>query len=311
MALGILVLMKLISLFTLVILGFVASRYIGIDKESIAKLLFYVLAPIIFFTAIAKLEPNFSIFFLPIIITFVSGTLASLVFTFAKRFDSPEKSAILAFSSVNANVGYFILPVIWELFSERAVGIFIVMMLGNSIYESTIGYYIASRGQLSPQESLQKLLKLPSIYAMLLGIIFSITPFLSIPVIFDDMISNMRGAYTTLGMMIIGFGLADIKSFKLDLKFISYCFTIKFVLLPIFILFLISLDKIFFNIYDSSIYKMLILFSIAPMAANNIVISGLLNLYPEKISAAVVASTIFAIFYIPLIIGVFGISSTN
>jgi len=67
----------------------------------------------------------------------------------------------------------------------------------------------------------------------------------------------------------------------------------------------IVIDKLIVNAFDSSVYELLLLFSIAPLAANNIVISTMLNIHPEKIAASVVASTLFAVFYIPIVMSIF------
>ena len=140
---------------------------------------------------------------------------------------------------------------------------------------------------------------------MILGFTISLVDSFSIPEMFDDMLLNVRGAYATLGMMMIGIGLADIKEYKLDFKFIGASLIIKFLLWPLVALAFIALDKIFFHAYDPVVYKMLILFSAAPLAANNIVIATVLDLHPEKVAASVVLSTVFALFYVPLIIMIF------
>jgi predicted permease len=49
---------KLIALASLGLLGFIARRYVKVERESIAKLVFYILVPITFFHAIANLKPE-------------------------------------------------------------------------------------------------------------------------------------------------------------------------------------------------------------------------------------------------------------
>jgi predicted permease len=298
---------KLISLFSLVGLGFVARKYINIDRQSIAQLIFYILVPIVFFHAIGKLKPDPQLLILPIITALISSILAFSVFYLCKNRVDNGISAIFSFSAANSNVGYFLLPLVWELFDETAAGIFVIMVLGNVIYENTIGFFIAYQGHYTAKESLLKIIKIPALYGVILGFIISCSDHLHIPKIFDETLGNIRGAYATLGMMMIGIGLADIKSYKLDYKFIGASFVVKFLLWPLLALVFIALDKIFFHLYGDTVYKMLILFSVAPLAANNIVISTVLNLHPDKIAASVVASTIFAIFYIPIVIALFGV----
>jgi predicted permease len=298
---------KLIASFTLIILGFIARRFVGVDRIPVAQLVFYLISPIVFFHAVAKLKPNLIIFILPLITASIASILAIMAFKFTKnRFDEASRS-IFAFTSTNSNVGYFLLPIVWEIFDDTMAGIFVVMVLGNNIYENTVGFFIASMGKFSSKESLMKIIKLPSLYALLLGLIFSMVDHLTIPEMFNDMLLNIRGAYSTLGMMIVGFGLADIKDLKLDFKFIGSSLLVKFFLWPLLTIIIISIDSTFIQAYDQEVHKMLILFSVAPLAANNIVIASVLNLHPEKVAASVVASTIFALFYVPIIITIFGL----
>ena len=143
---------------------------------------------------------------------------------------------------------------------------------------------------------------------MLLGFVVSVVEQFSVPEMFDDMLLNVRGAYATLGMMIIGFGLADIEHYKLDFKFITSSFLVKFLLWPFLALLFVTVDRAFLDIYDPVVHKMLILFSTAPLAANNMTVATILNLHPEKVAASVFLSTIFALLYVPIIIAVFGLA---
>lgn len=296
---------KLIALFCLIALGIIAHKYLEIDRVSIAKLVFYIISPIVFFHAISKVHFTPYILFLPLVTAGISTLLAVGFFCFSGKYFNEENKAILSFISANSNVGYFLLPIVWEFFDEVAAGIFVVMVLGNNIYENTTGFFIASKGKFSLKDSMMKVLKLPALYAIILGFIISSSDNVKIPEMFNDVLLNIRGTYATLGMMMIGFGIADIKNFQLDWKFISGSFIVKFLCWPLLVLFFVFIDSNFFHIYDDKIHKMLILFSSAPLAANNIIIATVLDLHPEKVAASVVLSTIFALFYVPIIITIF------
>lgn len=293
---------KMMALFFVIVLGFIAKKVVEVDRNSIAKLLFYIIVPLVFFHSTANLDVDVELLILPLITASISSILGYLIFYFSKGYVEDKTRAVFSFASVNSNVGYFLLPVVWGVFDQTAAGIFVLMVLGNVLYENTIGFFICYQGHYSAKESFLKILKLPAIYGIILGLIFSYSQNIKIPQMFDDIFLNIRGAYSVLGMMMIGIGVADIKAFSFDLRFIGLSFVVKFVLWPLFSLFLVFLDKVFFNLYDATTYKMLILFSVAPLAANNIVIASVLDLYPDKVSTAVVASTLFAVFYIPIIL---------
>ena len=64
----------------------------------------------------------------------------------------------------------------------------------------------------------------------------------------NNFIISMQGAYVTLGMMLIGFGISTIKNFSFDYKFIALSFLGKFIFWPLLMLALISLDFYIFKI---------------------------------------------------------------
>lgn len=293
---------KMVALFLVIILGFIARKSVEIERNTIAKLLFYIIVPLVFFHSTASLNIDPEMLALPLLTAGISGIIAYIIFYFTKGKIEDKTRAIFSFSSVNANVGYFLLPIVWQEFDQNAAGIFVLMVLGNAIYENTIGFFIAYQGCYSAKESLVKILKLPAIYGVILGLIFSYYPSLKVPNMLEDVFLNIRGSYSILGMMMIGIAIADIKELSLDLKFMSYSFLVKFIIWPLFSILLIMLDKSIFHLYDPITYKMLILFSVAPLAANNVVVASVLDLYPEKTSTSVVASTIFAVIYIPIVL---------
>jgi predicted permease len=173
--------------------------------------------------------------------------------------------------------------------------------LGVTIFENTVVYYLTARGRYTVSESLGRLKKLPAIYAFIFAILFLYFD-LKLPNSLDNFVSNMQGAYVVLGMMLIGFGISKINNFSFDYKFIALSFLGKFILWPISMMILILLDQHFFHIYDKQIYKAFILLSIVPIAANTVIFATVLNVHPEKVSSAVLFSTIFGLIYVPIII---------
>ena len=123
--------------------------------------------------------------------------------------------------------------------------------------------------------------------------------------IYFDMAKNFNGAFVILGMMIIGLGLADIKDFEFDFKFIGLSLFIKFFVWPLIILIIILLDNYTFKIYDHNLYKILILMAIVPVATNIVSYATILKAQPEKLSLVVFISTLFALFYVPLLSALF------
>ena len=104
---------------------------------------------------------------------------------------------------------------------------------------------------------------------------------------------------------IIGMGLATVHARHVDLKFISLAMVAKFIFWPLIIAGVVTLDKTLIHAYDHDIYNVLILMAIVPLAANTVTLATEVNVHPDKAAIAVLISTVFALFYIPLMTSLF------
>lgn len=289
---------RLIPLYLIVATGFFAGRKMKIDKDSIAKLVIYIVSPIVIFTNVSQLEMRSE--FLAVPLGF--ACLCSLIAVAFLLLSKPGPLGnLLAFSVGNANTGYFGLPVAMILFGNDIVGLYLLFCLGFIIYENSVGFYILARGKATAQEAFQRLLRLPALYAFGGAIIanacgFKITGSLA------DFSGFFRGTYSVLGVMLIGLGVAELRSFKFDWKFISAAFVGKFIIWPASVSAFILADRSSLHLYDERVHQMMLLISCAPLAANTVAFATLLKTEPEKAGVVVLLSTLFALFFIPAMV---------
>lgn len=295
---------KLIPLYITILLGFISGKYLGVKKESVAALVIYLIAPVIFFDGIFTTKITLSSLSLPLLVFAICCFISLLFYFLGGFFWQDATKNMLGFISSDGNNGYFGLPVAILLFPNNIIGLYIFAGLGILLYENTLGFFIAARGHHSVKESLIKLLKLPLIYAIGLGLIVNLSG-IQLGSIYTDAVGNFKGAYTILGMMIIGLGLAGITEFKFDFLFISLTFIAKFLIWPLLVFLIIFLDNNLLKIYDANIHKVLILLAVVPLAANTVAFATTLKTHPEKVAVAVLLSTLFALFYIPIIATLF------
>jgi predicted permease len=297
-------LLKIIPLYILILLGFIGGKYLQVKKESIANLVIYLIAPVIFFNGVFTTKISLSSLSLPFLI-FAICCLICLFFYFLSSFFWKDNTKnMLAFISPDGNNGYFGLPIALVLFPSSIIGLYIFAGLGILLYENTLGFFIAAKGKHTVKESLIKLLRLPLIYAVAFGLLANLSG-VHFGSIYTDVITNFKGAFTILGMMIIGLGLAGITEYKFDFLFIGLSFLGKFLFWPILVLLIIFLDSNYFKFYNPDAYKILILLSVVPIAANTVSFATLLKSHPEKVAIAVLLSTLFALFYVPLAVTLF------
>ncbi|MGB5866962.1 MAG: AEC family transporter [Arcobacteraceae bacterium] len=308
MSLFFILLLKIFPLYVNIFLGYIATKYLNITREAVANLLIYILGPIVVFSATISVKIDLAVVFLPVFFYVFCSILAfTLLFFYKNTWDDPTGN-ILAFSGGTGNTGYFGIPLAVIFFPPYLADIYIFTVLASLLYESTTGFYVTAKGNFTVKQSLQKIMRLPLIYAFVVGVIFNLMG-VGIPETLSAYTAQFKGAYGILGMMLIGMGLVGLnlkKGSDLDFKFISVLFVLKFIFWPLTILGLIYLDKTFFMFLNEDLYKVMFLFAIVPLAGNTVTLAVLLNAKPEKASFTVLLSTLISIIYIPIVLVFYG-----
>lgn len=289
---------KLIPLYLNVLMGYIAGKKLEANRDTIAKIMFYMINPLIIFNGVLHTHIDMEILSLPVLTCLMASLICIIFYRFSRRIWSDSSKNIMAFSAGSGNTGYFGITLAMLIFDTQAQGIYIMALLGITLYENSLGYYISAKGAYPPSQCFAKLLTLPTIYAFLFGLILNIFH-VPVPDIYRDFIGHIKGVYTVMGMMIIGLGLAGITRFTLDIKFVGMTFLAKFLVWPLLTLLVITLESYYLGFYTAMIHKALILLSIVPLAVNTIVMASLMKGNPEKAATTVLLSTLFALVYVP------------
>ncbi len=295
---------NLAPLFIYIMMGFVGGRVLNIDRLSIANFLFFLVNPVVFFYNISTADVTSSLIAIPVIFYILSCSICLLFYFLGKKVWHDDTANLLALASGTGNVGYFMLPIVITFFSSEYYPMFFLMIIGVSFYENTLGFYISAAGTHTKIESLKKLLKLPTLYAFILALIFSYFK-LELPEPLFVFSKNISRLYSILGMMVIGLSIATIRNYRIDLKFVGMAFLARYVVWPIGSALLVFLDDYIFHIYDKNAHKLWMIAAFIPMGVNVMIVAMILKNKPEKVATAVLFSTITAMFYIPLVLVIF------
>lgn len=292
---------KLLPLFFLILVGYAFARISKSDYSAISKLLMYVINPFIMFYAGYSSEISTSLIIFPTYL-FIASCLVSLAAFNAGKFIYPAGSDknLLAYTAGASNTGYFGLPLITAVLGSEFFNIAIVASLGVIIYEFTLGFYLAAKGNYSAKDSLFRLLKLPHLYSFFSGLLLNILQ-IDLPGLISLNFEYFKSAYILLGMMMIGFGLSSMKIRSFDTKFILLNLFAKSVLLPLATFLMIITGKYSGVEEVSENYHVLILLALTPVAANSVNFAKELGLDVGKAALTVMISTVIALVSIPLI----------
>lgn len=297
---------NLLPLYALIGLGYFAGRVLKVDRQSLGSLAIYLFMPVVVFGFVADLEFHTAYIALPIFI-FIASTITGLGFlALGNRVYKDNQANLLAMCTSMGNTGYFGLPLVLLFFEKDLVAIYIFMMLGGLVYEATVGYYIAARGAFNVRQSIIKLLKFPTLYAMAAGFLINYMQ-VELPELFWTYWTHFKGAYVIIGMMIVGAALANIDKFVFGPRFIALVFAGKFIVWPAMAFTFITLDQYFFQWLTTDLHHLVMMMSIVPPAANIATFATQMNLEPEKAATTILIGTLFALIYIPAMIWLIGI----
>jgi predicted permease len=291
---------RLIPLYLMMAAGWFASHRLGARKESFGRLLIYLMLPVVIFDGVLRIPLTPTRLALPFFVYIICIVTCLLTWRLTQgRFGSPLRN-VLAFGAGNTNSGYFGFPAAYALYGEEGLGLAVLIALGFTLFENTLGFFITARGNFTGREALARVRRLPALYAFALALLAKAVGFAE-PELLAETAQSFRATYTVLGMMLIGMGVADARLKDFDARFVSASFAAKFVLWPCLVGALVTLDRNLWHLVaDPQIYRSLLLASVLPLAGNTVAIAAALGTEPEKASVAVLLSTLAGLAIVPL-----------
>ena len=292
----------LLPLTLLIALGWVIGRLQDIDVKSVATLLVYAISPVVAFGSTAQLSFHGTLVLLPFI-TFALASICGLIsFALGRRLlRKKDMGYLLPQATGSGNNGYFGLPLAMALFPQDQVGIYFLMVLGGTLFESTLGYYFIGRGHLTVMHALKRVVKMPIIYTITAGLLVSA---LHIPL--DAGLLKLwdvaRGCYVFIGMMIIGIALAKHKKLAWEVDFIVLAMFGKYILWALLIAGFVWLDMHTLKIYAPLIYTMMAILAITPAAANTAAFAAQHDFKPQLAATIVFLTTIVSFAALPFVL---------
>ncbi len=303
MAAALALLIKLLPLYVTIGLGWIAGRYLEASGRQLAGIMLYIVTPSVIFAGVMAAPLSLEVILLPALVFTLCAVLGVLHLKLGRRIGLGPSASLMPLCVGTGNTGYFGVPVALLIFGQEGLALYIVCMLGTTLFEHSLGFYLAARGKFSIGESLARVARLPSVYAFGLGVALNLTGF-GIPDVFLPLFDNLRGAYSILGMMIIGMGILSVRGLAGDVRFTALAFFGKFVAWPTVAVLFWWLDATVFEIYSPQVHQAFFLISITPIAANTVVIATLLGNHPKQAAGTTLLSTLFALIFIPLMVAI-------
>jgi hypothetical protein len=289
---------NIIPLYILIALGFVSGKWLEVNLPSMATVAIYILAPFVNFGAMTQLDFTWHYILLPIFLFSFSGITGMAFYLAAHKRWKNNSANLIGMGSVSGNTGYFGLPLVLVLFGPEWAGLYLFMSMSVLLNEIGLGYYFGARGGADVKGAVMRVLKLPVIYGIALGLIANLSGF-AMPDVMARYWTYASGAWVIIGMMLIGVALSKMDAFEFDWRLMRWLFTAKFLVWPLGGFAFVLYDLHVLHAFDAVIHQMILIFTAVPLAGNLVAYAATLNLHPERAATAVLASTLFGIITVP------------
>lgn len=162
---------NLLPIFLIGSAGYAASKWLDVKPTAISKIVFYVFNPALVFNLLAntRLESGdiLKMFGFAAVINLGIGLLA---WGLGSLFIKNRKTLVaVILASTLMNAGAFGLSLNKFAFGEEALAYATIFFISMAVFTYTFGIMVASLGSTTWQNALRGLLKVPGIYAMILG----------------------------------------------------------------------------------------------------------------------------------------------
>ena len=282
----------ILPIFVLIGAGYFVQRIFTFDLNALTKVIFYLLIPALIFSRLYNTTLSFrsfgTIFLFAVTVILVMGFI-SIPVSLLRRYTSSMRAAF-ALALMFCNSGNYGLPVIELVFNNNpvATSIQILVLTAQNVLTFSLGVFLISRGKYSFKDSIGKMLKFPSIYAIALAVLLRI---FHIP-IWDPLwipIEWLAKALVPIALVSLGASLAMIPITSGMFNVLLAAFG-RLILGP-----LIALALIFIFQYRGIMAHALLISSSMPTAVNTALLAMEFDNEPRFASQAVLFTTILSI----------------
>jgi hypothetical protein len=277
--------------------GYLLGKYLAVDPRPVGRLVFYFFSPLLVFqllthSDLAAAEILFTAGAAVVIILGVA--LAAWLGGLALKL---ERRALISvvIAAMFANNGNYGLPLISFAFGGDALARSSIYFVTSVVLYNTVGVLIASLGHLDLKQAGRGLLRVPTIYAVLIA--FLVTGFkLPVPLPIDRTVSLVASGTIPLMLILLGLELQRIQSTR-DLRALSLASIARMVVGP-----LIALVILAFAGRTPASDPAVMIESAMPSAVANTVLASEYNLDAGIITATILVTTLISPITLTLLI---------
>lgn len=192
--------------------GFFLARTLHIEPRTFGRIIFFILYPVLVIDLLIRNKLSFSTILgisgFALCVLIVTGVITFLIGR-SFKLDRPVLLAVLL-ASIFANSGNYGLPLISFAFGQDALAYATIYYIAVALLFNTVGVLVASMGRMNFKAALIGLLKVPTIYSIVIALIINQTGWV-MPTPIQRTVSLVAGGAIPCMLILLGMELQRAK----------------------------------------------------------------------------------------------------
>ena len=203
---------NLLPVFLIAGAGYLLSRWLQVSPQTLSQVIFYIFSPCLIFNLLTNNQLSGGDILSMMLLAGLTAAAVGLLTWLAGRALKLERRMLAAvlITSMFMNAGNFGLPVILFAFGEAGLAYASLFFVTNSILNYTVGVAIASMGSTGFAQALSNLLRIPTIYALALAVLFMRTGW-QVPLPIERTTQLLGNAAIPAMLVLLGFQLKNVQ----------------------------------------------------------------------------------------------------
>jgi hypothetical protein len=288
----------LLPIFLAALAGYLLAKWLPINPRTLSSVTFYIFSPCLVFSLLTQSRLNYKELINILGFAVISISLVGLITWLIGRGLRLERKTLAAvlITAMFMNAGNFGLPATSFAFGEPALAYASLIFVANSVLANTAGVVIASTGTESIGKAFLNLIKLPTLYGLILAILFIQTGW-AIPLPLERTTKILGDASIAALLVLMGIQFHSIR-LKGNILPIGLASFMRLVIAPILAFMLSRLFGL-----QGAAYQAAILESAMPTAVITTVLATQYDTEPALVSATVAATTLLSVITLtPLLV---------
>lgn len=296
---------QVLSLFLLLLVGFMVRKWKLIDGDFTSKLTKLIMSVFLPAMIIHSMQLPYDVTMVGkiiqvIILSLVMYALSFCIALIAKYiFHVNHDLGIYQFAIVFSNAGFMGYPVLNAVLGKESIFYASIFNLPFNLLIMTLGVFLLTQGRSNHTISIQAFIN-PVIISIVIGLILFLLN-VQLPALFNEPLKLLGDVTTPLSMLAIGSMLCGTSAF--DFFFNKHLYMLAFIRLivvPVCLFFLIRS-----SVHDHLLFAIPVIISAMPAASNTAILANEYEANGHLAAQAVFLTTLLSLITIPLIVGLF------